>query len=411
MTDKTNAYRMALAGVRILDLTTWVHGGSGVALVADLGADVIKIEDPVNGDPIRTRMPGAPQEVARGVNTMLEMANRNKRSMTLNLKDPKGLKILYRLTQAADVVAENFRPGVAARLGITHPILAKYNPSIVLASANGLGSQGPDAQVGLFDILGHARSGLMDLLSDHNQPEPIRYIGGHTIADQAGAIVFGFGILAGLTSRSVQGSGQHIEVSQLSALMCLQAWPINKSLVTGEAPREPARNKVGNPLTNIYRCSDGKWIALACGQLSRFWHDFCDVTGLEELELSPKYATAASIQEHCSEIIEVIDRTFATKPRSEWLPLLKGRGLFVTPVQDYLDLPNDPQVIENGYLVSVDHQVAGRLTEVASPVKFGKAKRRIPASAPEFGQHTEEILLDFGYSWKDIEQFRSDKTI
>ncbi len=397
---------MPLEGIRILDLTIWQVGAAATGILADLGADVIKIEDPVNGDPSR-KLSFAKEPP--GVVSLMEATSRNKRAMTLDLKSDEGRQVFYRMVRDADVVAENFRTGVAERLGLGHETLSKHNPRIILASASGMGRKGPDAQIGLFDIMGHARSGFMNLLADREAP--MRYVGAHGLADQTGGIFFALGILAALTARNQHGIGQRVEVSQLAALMSLQSLPIQHYLLTGEIMDFPARHKTRNVLFNIYKGKDGKWLCLACPQSDRYWPDVCAVLDIPHLQKDPRFVEMKVRDAHSAELIPLLDAAFATRTRDEWVALFKAREVNCSPVQDYGDLRRDPQVIENGYLIEVEHPVVGRLTEVNVPIVMSKTPARFRNIAPQHGEHTELVLQEHGYSWEEIERLRDKGVI
>ena len=242
--------RMPLEGYRILDLTHWLVGGGATVLLADMGADVIKIESPSAPEPARNA-PTSSRERELGLNHNLEITSRNKRSVTLNLKSDEGKQIFYKLVESADVVTENFRPGVVERLGIDHATLVKYNSSIILASVNGFGSQGPDALLGSFDVIGSACSGLLHLLSP---PEAMRYVGPVAMADETGALVFCISILSALAARGIDGQGQHVETSQLAALLQLQTLPIHSYLFSGDYFRD-SEVWPGNASGPVCHCS------------------------------------------------------------------------------------------------------------------------------------------------------------
>jgi len=391
---------MPLEGIRALDLTTWQVGGAATGFLADLGADVIKIEDPVNGDPCRLMGSGGTK---LDINPLIEATSRNKRGMTLNLKSPQGRDVFYRMVRASDVVVENYRRGVPERLGVGYETLARHNPAIILASASGMGRRGPDADVGLFDIMGHARSGFMHLVADKERP--LRYVGAYGIADQTGGVYFALAIMTALIARSLHGVGQQVETSQLAGLMNLQCLAIQYHLL-GKPLEFPNREKNRNVLFNIYRAGDGKWLCLACPQEDRYWHDVCEALELQDIERDPRFAVASVRDNHAPELISLLDRAFAARPRDEWVSLLKARNVNCSPVQDYDDLVQDPQVVENDYLLEVEHPRAGRMRMASVPVALGKTRPRFRRVAPEFGQHTEEVLEEYGYSWAEIEEFR-----
>ncbi len=397
-----NAMRGPLSGIKVLDLTLFQNGPFGTLILGDLGADVIKVEDPVNGDPGR-KLTTKPHP--QGQTLYFEAMNRNKRAMTLDLKKPEGKQIFYHMVKTVDVVVQNYRHGVADRLGIDYETLAQYNPKIICASVTGFGRKGPDAERGLMDILGQARSGAMKAMVFPD--EPLEYQGSFGLADQTGAIALALSIMAALLARERLGIGQDVEVSQLGAQMMLQHYGISWFLATGEPPVRIRRTQARNALFNIYQCQDKKWIALSCIQSDRYWHDFCRVAHLENIEHEERLKDHATRRDHGPELVAILDPVFMEKPREEWLRLLNEFDIMCTPVNDYADLLTDPQVLANDYIVEVDHPGGGKMRQVNNPIRLSATPAQIRCTAPEFGQHTEEVLLEFGYAWKQIEAFRT----
>lgn len=391
-----------LDGIKILDLTIFQNGPWATVMLSDMGADVLKIEDPVNGDPAR----GTATMTASvtPIRTYFETMNRNKRSMTLNLKAQEGREIFYCMAKKADVVVQNFRVGVVEKLGVDYETIRKHNPDIVYASNSGFGSKGPDARDGVFDVLGQARGGLMFHASHSEDEVTVRVPG--SPADQVGALLLTQGILLGIIARQRHGVGQHVECSQLGGQLVLQALGINGYLLNGVLPKRGSRRSVGNPLMNTYRCSDGRWIALGCAQSDRFWPGACRALEVNDLLDDPRFRDLMSRDRNCVELIDILDRIFAGKPQGEWLKVLKSHGLFCAPVQSYADLPNDPQVIANEFFAEVSHPTHGTLREVGVPLKLSATPGAARSRAPEFGEHTEQVLLDHGYTWEQIADFR-----
>ncbi len=395
-----------LTGITVLDATIFQNGPYATAMLGDMGADVIKIERPLMGDPGRgviTRH-GKP-----ALNGYFESNNRNKRSITLNLEQPEGREVFYRLVRGADVVVQNFRVGVAERLGLDFESLKKHNPRIIRASATGLGRKGPDAKHPVFDILGMARSGSLRALQyPESDPE---YFVGFGLADQTGAIVLAHAITLALFARERFGIGQDVEISQLGAQLMLQQFAIQGFLFTGNQPRFTTRERSFNPLFNIFPCRDGKWLALACVQADRFWHDICRVLGLESLEDDPRFAEMGARNQHGTELVPELDRAFGRRPRDEWVASLARCGVPVEAVNDYDDLTSDCQVGANDYIVEVDHPSHGRVKAVGIPIRLSETPGKIRRLAPEFGQHTEEVLLEAGYSWEEITALRDKNAL
>lgn len=400
-----------LEGIKVVECGIWQMGPSAGAFLGDLGAEVIKIEERIQGDPGRgiKWIRGVPVELPQGRSWYFEYNNRNKRSLTLDLKKPKGREILLKLITETDVFIQNFRLGVARELEIDYSILSKHNPKLIYASATGFGSKGPDAKDPAFDYLGQARSGLMTIAGEPDSP-PVVY--GAGIADQIGAIILTLGILAALINRERTGIGQEIEVSLLGSGIHLIGLDVFATVVSGNAPPRVSRKKAYNPLWNIYKCSDGRWIALAMLQPDRYWSKFCQALNLDHLIEDPRFRNMEVRRKNCEELIAILDSVFLTKSSSEWLKIFKEMGeIICSPVNTLQDLLKDIQVLENDYLVDFDHPALGRIKVVGIPIKFYKTPARVRLPAPEFGQHTEEILLEKGYGWEEIIQLKDEGVI
>jgi len=395
-----------LSGILILDASIWQNGPYASVLLSDMGAEVIKIEEPERGDPGR----GMVERVPLGtVSSYFEAMNRNKRSLTLDLKRREGLEVFYRLVRRADVVVQNFRAGVAERLGIDYATLCHHNPRIITASATGFGRKGPDASHGVFDLLGTARAGTLRALQYSGGI--LENPGGFALGDQTGAMTLAHAISMALLARERFGFGQDVEISQLGSQLLLQHLGLVRFLTTGAYVPPTSHEDVFNPIFSVYRCRDDRWIALACLQADRHWPDVCAVLGLGELERDPRFDVMERRNANGRELVPILDRAFAAGPRDRWLAELAARQVPVAPVNDYADLVKDPQVIANEYLTELDHPVLGRIQEVGIPIKMSKTPGRVRHSAPELGQHTEEILLETGYGWEDIQAFRSARII
>ena len=403
---------MALEGIRILDWTIWQQGPIATALLADLGAEVIKIEDRMGGDPGRgvRRARGLSASLPGGRNFYFEYTNHNKKSISVDLKKEKGKEVIYRLVKNSDIFVQNFRKGVASRMSMDYETLSQYNPKLIYATASGYGQRGPDSSRTAMDLQGLARSGIMNTLGEPDMP-PLTMIGG--IADQMGAIMVAYGLLAALVARERLGIGQEIDASHLGSMVTLQGLNVAASLLLGkEMPRE-SRIKTDNPLWNRYECKDGRWICLAHMQSDRFWPGFCEALGRKDLEKDPRFENMDKRAENCQELISILDEVFATKTYDEWDRVLQEKGDFIyTKIQTVSDLSSDPQVLENEYIVDFNHPVLGEIKMVGSPIRFSKTPGTIRLPAPEFGEHTEEVLTEIGgYTWEEIGQLREEEVI
>jgi CoA:oxalate CoA-transferase len=401
---------MPLEGVRVLDWTIWQQGPVCSAILGDLGADVIKIEERVGGDPGRGMLRLAGLEMSDRPNFYFTANNRNKRGITVDLKKPEGREIVYRLAKTADVFVQNFRKGVADRLGIGYADLKKVNPKIVYANANGYGPLGPDGTSPSFDYLGQARSGIMMAAGEPEMP-PCAIAGG--IADQMGAIMLAFGVVTALHARDRFGVGQEVSASLLSSMMFLQGLNLSARLILGNHMPRASRSWTFNPLWNHYRCADDRWIALGMLQADRYWKDFCHAIGADDLAEDPRFTETASRMANAGEAISGIAAALEKKPLAEWLEILRRSGDFVfSPVQSVNELPDDPQVKANDYVIDFEHPTFGTIQMVGMPFQLSATPGAVRSAAPEFGQHTEEILTgELGYSWDDVGKLKEKDVI
>jgi crotonobetainyl-CoA:carnitine CoA-transferase CaiB-like acyl-CoA transferase len=401
---------MPLEGFRVLDWTIWQQGPVCSVMLGDLGADVIKIEERVGGDPGRGMLKISGVDLADRPNFYFEANNRNKKSIALDLKKPQAREIVYKLAAKSDVFVQNFRKGVAGRLGLDYAALSKHNAKLIYATATGYGPEGPESAAPSFDQLGLARSGIMLAAGEPDMP-PLAIAGG--IADQMGAIMLAYGVMTALLARERFGVGQEVDASHLGSMTMLQGLSVSARLMMGFAiPRMP-RKYQANPLWNHYRCKDDRWICLGMLQPDRYWADFCRALGRPELGTDERFAELRARASNCAAAIEILDEIFATKPRAEWMEILRAGGDFIfCQVNSVDELPDDPQVKANDYVVDFDHPRFGATKVVGMPVRFSKTPGSIRTAAPEFGQHTEEILVDLlGYSWEDVSKLRDEEVI
>jgi crotonobetainyl-CoA:carnitine CoA-transferase CaiB-like acyl-CoA transferase len=401
---------MPLDGIRVIDWTIWQQGPVCSVMLGDLGADVIKVEERVGGDPGRGVLRAQGLDLSDRPNFYFEANNRNKRSITVDLKKPEGVEIVRNLAAGADVFVQNFRQGVAARLGLDAKTLRALNPRLVYASATGYGPLGPDSGDPSFDYLGLARSGIM-MSAGEPDDDPLAIAGG--IADQMGAVMLAYGVLAALLAREKTGQGQEVDASHLGSMAWLQGLGLSARLMLGRAlPRTP-RKYANNPLWNHYKCADGEWIALAMIQGDRYWANLCQVLGIPEAATDARFAGMIDRMMNAGDCIALLDATFATRPRAAWLDILRKGGDFIVSVVNSVDqLPDDPQVQANHYVTSFEHPAFGPTRVVGIPIGLSDTPGSLRRPAPEFGQHTEEILTEvLGYSWEEIGRLRETEVI
>ncbi|MFC1963044.1 CaiB/BaiF CoA transferase family protein [Chloroflexota bacterium] len=401
-----------LDGIKIVEMCIGQQGPYAGVMLGDLGADIIKIEDRVKGDHGRGHkrlFSVVLPELAGHRTYYFEANNRNKRGITLDLKKEKAREVVYKLVKESDVFMQNMRNGVAARLGVDYATLSQINPKLVYGSASAFGAFGPDSDKPGFDIVGQARSGLIAGLGEEDMPPTLGPAG---TSDQVGAMMLAFGILAALVGRERTGVGQEIHASLLGSTLCLMGLaPALRSLVGIEMPRSK-RTKAENALWNIYKCSDDQWICLAHRYMWDFWEEFCRVIGHENLATDPRFCDPDAVKQNIEQLIAELDSIFATRPRDEWIRILSEGGDFIyAPVNDMGAALEDPQVMANGYVVEYDHPVLGKVKLLGHPVTYSKSEVGPRLPAPEHGQHTEEVLLELGYTWNDIEQMKDQEVI
>ena len=402
-----------LEGVRVIECGGYLSAPSACYMLGDLGAEVIKIEDRVKGDPSRgmAALFGRSMSLPGDLNIMFETANRNKKGFTLDLKKDKGKELLYEMVKRCDVFCTNYSYSAIEKLKIDYETLKQYNAKLIYGVANGYGSSGPDSMKRAFDTIAQARSGIMYAVGEPDSP-PAQIAG--PIFDQMTGTLLSNGILAALHAREKKGVGQKVEVSLLGSGLHLQAYNVNTVLLRGRPIPRPLRTNSRNGLANHYECADGKWIMFAEAQSDRFWHDFCLTTGIEELEKNAKFVDAKARNDNRHEFIGILDKVFKQKKRDEWVRLFeeKGGGIAFTPVLDPTELGSDPQILSNNYITEVDHPVLGKKKVIGCPIQFSETPVDIHPSAPNFGQHTEEVLIDLcKYDWEKIVHLKDDEII
>jgi crotonobetainyl-CoA:carnitine CoA-transferase CaiB-like acyl-CoA transferase len=402
-----------LAGIRVIECGGYLSAPSAGYMLGDLGAEVIKIEDRIKGDPVRGMEStfGRGMIMPDGTNILFETANRNKKSVTLDLKKPKGKDLLHRLLTVSDIFCTNYSLPAIENLAIGYETLKKYNPKLVYGLATGYGSLGPDRDKRAFDAIAQARSGIMTTVGEPDGP-PLQIAG--AIFDQVTGTILANGIMAALIARDRQGIGQKVEVSLLGSGIHMQAYNVNVTLLRGRSMPRPSRQTLRNPLANHYECADGKWLLLCEAQSDRFWHAFCGAVGIEQLEMDAKFATAGDRRNNCLELTGILENTFKTRDRAEWLDILetKGEGMAFSPINDLSEIGSDPQVLVNDYIIDLDHPAMGRVKMTGFPIGFSETPAAVRANAPNFGQHTEEILINIlGYSWEEIEKLKEAEVI
>ena len=380
----------AFTGVRVLDFTQNQQGPSCTVLLADMGAEVIKVEPP-GGEPGRSSGLGKD-----GYSAYFEAHNRGKKSIVLNMRTDEAKQIVRKLIPSVDVVVENMRPGVIERWGLGYDELAKIKPDIILASASAWGRNGPWANRPGYDHVAQALSGIMVEQGGGPGEEPHALFGG--FADQVGGLTLAFGIASALYVRAATGQGQHVDGSLIGGLTSMQAMPLGRYLRTGKQPGFEFRRAA---TYTHYQCADGVYMAIAANKQD-MWERMCDA-GFPHLKADPKYADPFARAENKMELVDVLQEIFATKTSQEWADLLHAADVPHAPVLDYAALSEHAQFWANGYLREVEHERLGKMRVHGPPVRMSKTPPEIQGGGPELAQHTEAVLLELGYTWEQIE--------
>lgn len=396
---------LPLDGVRILDMTIWQQGTHATALLADLGADVIKIEGPANPDPGRALAALAPGAT---LNAYFENHNRGKRSLVLDVKQPAGRDLLLRLARDADVFTNNMRKGVLERLGLGYDDLRAVNPRLIYAVASGYGDEGPERNLPSMDIMAQARGGIMAQTGEPDGP-PLNVPA--AIADQVGSYFLAHGILAALYMRERTGEGQQIDASLLGGQVEVQSHLLQGYLFSKTPPVRRRRTEL-QALWNSYQGGDGRWFVIGMIPQEQWWPKLVHALGIEAWNQDPRFADADARRAHQPEMVAAFDALFATAPRDHWVDLLSAHHCMAARVQDYAELAADPQVCANRYILEVEHPHAGPVPMVNHPVRFSAAPDvGVQGPAPEFDQHTEAVLLEAGLGWEEIAALREQGVV
>lgn len=389
-----------LEGVRVLDFTRYQQGPFATVMLADMGADIIKVEDTGTGD-FGRRMWREPD----GFSAFWEALDRGKRSLSLDLRQPGAAEIALRLSERCDVVVENFRPGTMEKWGLGYEAFRQRNPRIIYGQATGWGTRGPLAGYPSFDQIAQAYSGFAQHSGGGpgHRPE-VAYPG---LADQVGAMNFAFGIVTALFARERTGKGQKVEVSLLGSQVALQAPELLHHLHFGQ---ERAREFRASPTIGHFECADGRWVMVVALD-QKFWPRLTAALGLEHLTNDPRFARGFGRWQNRRELEPFLEDAFLNHSAEHWVERLREYDVPCSLVQDYAALAEDDQVAANGYIAEVEHPRFGRQKVIGLHVQLSETPGAIGSAAPGLGAHTQEVLLEAGYSDAEIRALAQEGTI
>jgi CoA:oxalate CoA-transferase len=390
-----------LDGIRVVDLTQNLAGPYSTMILADLGAEVIKVEKPGIGDDARGFGP-----FLNGISVYFMSVNRGKKGISVDLKNPKGRDLLLGLLSRSDVLVESFRPGVMDRLGLSYEAVRRVNESILYASVSGFGQTGPYREKPAYDAVVQGYGGIMSITGSPDGP-PTKV--GMSMGDIAAGLYLAIGLLGSLVSKQKTGRGERIDVALLDCQLALIENAVARFFLTGEVP-----GRIGNRHPSItpfqsFPTRDG-YLVLCIGN-QPLWETFCRTVSREDLLGDPRFVTNASRTENHGSLEPLLCDLFRPRPTAEWLALLDGAGIPCGPVNDVGQITRNEQILAREMIVPLDHPEAGPFTSVGSPIKLLNHSTRPTLPAPGLGQHNDEILGLVGLSPEEIEGLRSEGII
>lgn len=389
-----------LHGIRILDLSSMMSGPWATDILGDQGADVIKVEVPGKGDHVRS-LPNR----SGGLSAMFVNVNRSKRSLTLNLKSAEGVEVLKRLAGTADVVVQNFRPGVVERLGVAYDDLAVVNPRLVYLSMTGFGERGPQANQRVYDPLIQALTGLTTVQggSDSARPRLIRTI----LPDKLSAVVASQAITAALLARERSGQGQHIRLSMLDSVLAF-LWASDMGAYTFADSPVPVQ-RGGSFIDLIYETADG-YMTVATNSNAE-WQSLCKAVGHPEWIEDERFATPIGRDEYVNERLELVQSELIQKTTAQWIEQMERFDVPAAPTLKRSEVIEHPQVLASRIIIETGHPAAGRLRQAGVPARFSGTVPGLPRGAPLLGEHNEEILAEIGYDAQAVASLAERKVI
>ncbi|HEV8307443.1 MAG TPA: CaiB/BaiF CoA-transferase family protein [Methylomirabilota bacterium] len=387
-----------LEGIRVIDLSRVLAGPYATMLLADMGAEVIKVEEPGKGDDTRAWPP-----FVGGEATYFMSVNRGKKSLTLDLKSEAGKEILRRLLEGADALLENFRPGTLERLGFGYPAVQAFNPRLVYCSISGFGESGSEAGRPGYDLIVQGESGIMDLTGFPDGP-PVKV--GNSIADLAAGTMAAHGIVLALFARERTGVGQKVEVAMLDVMAALLTYQGQAYFATGKSPRRRGNQHPSIVPYEVFRAADG-YLTVGVANNS-LWGRFCQALGQSELAHDPRFDSEAKRVEHRDALIPVLERVFAAAPVEDWLDRLGRAGVPAGKIKTVGEVLESEHLQARGAIVSLTHPTAGPLRMVGPAIRLHGTPGEASSAAPCLGEHTDEILEKvLGYPADGIARLRA----
>lgn len=392
-----------LKGMRVLDLSHVMAGPVCGLMLADMGADVIKVEKLEGGDDTRRMLPPD----INGEPAAFMMMNRNKRGIALDLKHPRGKEVLKRLVASADALIENYRHDTMQRLGVGYEALKEINPGLIYCEISGFGRTGPWAEQGGFDLVAQGMSGLMSITGEGPGREPVKV--GAPLTDITAGILGAMGVCAAYIHKLKTGEGQRVDTSLFEAGITHTYWQSAIAFATGVSPGPMGS---AHPLSAPYQAFPTKdgWINLGASN-QRTWLKLVEVLDDPELAADPRFKENAGRMGNLPALVEVLTKHFKKRTTAEWLALLERAGVPAGPVLSIREMHAHPQTIAREMVPEVEHPVAGKVQTIGLPVKFSKTPGKVANPAPLFGQHTREVLAELGYSSEEIEKLIAERAV
>ena len=383
-----------LSGLRVIELAQIMAGPTAGMMLADMGAEVIKVEKFPGGDDSRAYR----EPRVNGVSAPYMILNRNKRGIALNLKHADGLQALLRLIDSADVLIENYRPGTLDKLGLGWDVLHARNPGLILCSVTGYGLQGPMASTGGFDLIAQGFSGLVSITGEPGRP-PAKP--GHSVADINSGILAATGIIAAYVHRLKTGQGQRVDTSLMEAAMQQTYWHAAIFFATGQSPGPLGSGHVLAAPYQAFQARDG-WLNIG-GANQANWERICEVLGHPEWRTDARFHDNTARMANLPALVEAINGVMVTRDRADWMAAFEAAGVPAGPVHSIGEALSHPQALARDMVVELDHPVAGKTRAIGAPIKFSDTPCSVTRHAPSLGEHTREVLAEHGYTEAQID--------